>query len=141
MSFRWLHHECAYLDLHWTGSKSAPEIGRVLDKSTGAVIERARSRGLPVRRESRLPRTEPSKAEWVRIATVVAREAQVSPCKLLAGVRERRICEARWKAWRAILIASPNYSIAGVGRVSGFHWTTILHGLERSKALESAGRH
>lgn len=72
---------------------------------------------------------------WTAIATQEAHRDGLDPVALLAGAVRKGYPEARWRAWRRVLDASPHYTIAGVGRASGHHWATVLYGLKRLKGI------
>lgn len=74
---------------------------------------------------------EPSKDEWIDAAKIEAAKAMVPLAHVLGGKTYREAVRARWAAWKAVLDANPNYSIAGVGRISGYGHDTILHSLKR----------
>ena len=76
-------------------------------------------------------RTQPSKRTWIQIATQEAEREGVSPVAVMAGVRHGPITRARWRAWERLKRENPSYSLAGIGRVTGFHHTTVMFGLMR----------
>ena len=108
----------------------APEIAkRIKGRSSDAIRHRAHRLGLKRVRYSAV--FEPSRDEWVQAAVRRAKEANLDPGLLLAGAMGNRLSLARWKAWRDIMDALPNCSLAGLGRVSGFDHTSVRYGLAR----------
>lgn len=126
--FRWPKELDDRLRELWPVSSLA-EMSREFGLSTRRIKDRAKRLKLPI--ATYRERLTPSKAEWVEIASQIAREAKLRPSDVLAGCRYKKAVWARWRAWRAILEANPHYSVAGVARTSGHDHTTVLHGLQR----------
>jgi hypothetical protein len=97
--------------------------------NTKAAIMRAPRRPAKHREKS----YEPDLQLWITAATQEARNAKLRPCDVIGGVRTRQHVRARWRAWRTIITDNPNVSVAGLGRVSGFDHTSILHSFARMK--------
>lgn len=135
MSRRWTHAETAMLRYYRTRGMRATDISKRLlielgtHRTPAGVWSKASDLNLPD--PDRIRRNEPSREEWVAAATRAAREAHLRPGDVMAGCRLRAAVRARQKAWRRILEAHPHVTVAGLARVSGFHWTSILHGLGR----------
>lgn len=109
-------------------------------KEMGLTVSRCRARArqmglpnIPIKKSH-----EPSRQEWIDAARQAAKEAEVSHREILVGERKHRVARARWRAFQAILEQNPKLSVAGVGRISGFDHTTILHGLKRLEELRAA---
>lgn len=130
MSFqtRWTGEMNRQLKSLW-GIYSAEEIGHVMGLSPSRVRTRAEYLGLGRRKISEI--LEPSWDAWEAAVKAYAEIDGVSSGEIFSGKRSKRVTAARWKAFKAILDTHPRCSIAGLGRVSGFHYATILHGLKR----------
>jgi hypothetical protein len=76
-------------------------------------------------------RTQPSARRWQVVATQEAVAAGLDPVKLMAGVITRGYPQARWRAWARLRAENPRYSLIGIGRVSGYHWASVIYGLRR----------
>jgi hypothetical protein len=75
---------------------------------------------------------------WVRVATEEAIAHRMSPALLLAGYRNRKYSNARWRAWRALVDAG--YSYKSIGRASGYDHTSVRHGyLSALKTVSPGG--
>lgn len=74
---------------------------------------------------------EPPRAAWLEIATRHAIEHGVAPRDVIEGYKGRAVHKARWSAFREMLSAYPESSIAGLARTTGFDRTAIMHGLRR----------
>lgn len=125
---KWTPEEDATIRSLW-GKLSTTHIARQTGFKRYRILARARRLNLEI-----VPFKDvltPSKAEWVAIATQKAQEARVSPSLVMSGSKRKGARSARWEAWKAILEANPGYSIAGLGRVSGFDHTAILHAMKR----------
>lgn len=82
---------------------------------------------------------EPTPGEWIHYATREAIRAGLKPKLVLGGYRRLPETKARWRAWQALHEAHPEYSIAGIARVSGHHHVTVLRVLEKlSSGLSAA---
>ena len=110
---------------------SLDQLAMALGRSRTTVRARAIKLGLKPKRLQRLGRTEPPASAWINAASHEAREAGLRPNLVLAGCRHREFAFARARAFKTVLDAHPNCSIAGLGRVSGFDHTTILAGVRR----------
>jgi hypothetical protein len=84
-------------------------------------------------RPSKEPLREPPADAWIKIATQVAKDACIRPTLVLDGTKTIPVVRARWRAWRIIKDTFPETSLAGIGRVSGFHHTTVLYGIARDR--------
>ena len=73
----------------------------------------------------------PSKRTWVRIVTEEAKAAGVDPVAVMAGSVRPGFAPVRWRAWRRLVDAPQGYSLAGIGKVSGFHWSAVMYGVHR----------
>ena len=51
--------------------------------------------------------------------------------------KHRRLARVRWRAFAIMLERNPNYSIAGIGRVSDRDHTTVLFGLKKFYASKT----
>lgn len=114
-------------------SRSSNHIAKIMGLTYHSVWRRGTVLGL-----SKGPRTvmfEPSKEAWIRAATIHANAARVRPSDVMAGRCYRAACNARWLAWRDLATTYPGISIAGIGRISGFDHTSVLHGLKRLEAM------
>lgn len=111
------------------------ECARIMALPPSRVYDRASLLGLKPVPES--DKNTPSPAEWRSIAIAKASEAKVSPKHVLGRMRGRAVVRARWKAWRTLLDADPNYSIAGLMRVTGWDRSTIAFGLKRLKEINT----
>lgn len=135
MSWRWTNAEIAMLRYYRTRGMRATDISKRLlielgtHRTPGGVWAKASDLKLP--EPDRIRRNEPSREEWIAAATGAAKEARLRPGDVMAGCRLRAAVRARQKAWRHVLEAYPHVTVAGLARVSGFHWTSILHGLGR----------
>lgn len=132
--FRWPKELDDRLRELWPVSSLA-EMSREFGLSTRRIKDRAKRLKLPI--ATYRERLTPSKAEWVEIASQIAREAKLRPSDVLAGCRYKAAVRARWAAWKEVLDRNPNYSIAGLGRTSGHDHTTILHGLQRLSGISA----
>ena len=74
---------------------------------------------------------------WVRQATAEALAHNMSPALLLAGYRNRKYSNARWRAWRALVAAG--YSYKSIGAASGFDHTSVRHACLSTLKTVSAG--
>lgn len=119
------------------GHRSRPSIGKDLGLPVGRVERRAKKLRLPRYRVGKP--FEPTKQQWIDVATEKAHEAGVSAVRLMAGKSHKPITHARWRAFKAILERNPYLSIAGVARVAGFDHTTVLNGLKRLPQIEQMG--
>lgn len=149
----WTATEKDFLKANWR--RPIGELAAMTGRSENAVYVRFLKMGIP-RSSTRRLRFEPSFEEWHRAALDEARKAKVPLRLVISGnklpavpVEYGRICEeqrraclerqkaivARWKAWRR-LKDNPRYSLAGIGRATGWHHTSIMHGLDRLKELE-----
>jgi hypothetical protein len=72
---------------------------------------------------------QPCAKTWTRVATEEAIASGVDPCAVLAGIKRRPLVDVRRRAWRRLKDAPQGYSLAGIGRVSGFNHATIIEGL------------
>lgn len=118
------------------GSGSMEAIAREMNLTPRRVKTRALKLGLPT---PRLARTyEPTKQDWIEIATAHADAARLNRVKLLAGTRTRPYTDARWRAWRDLMARHPHVSFAGAGRISGFHHTSVISGVRRLAAMGAA---
>lgn len=115
-----------------SGQYHLAEAARLIGLPPDQLRDRANKLGvsfLPVK-EAR----EPTKGEWIHYATVAAAKAGLQPRVLLSGCRALRYAKARWEAWEALHKEHPEYSIAGIARVSGHHHVTVLKVLARLAA-------
>lgn len=118
------------------GRGSVEAIAREMNLTPRRVKTRALKLGLPT---PRLARTyEPTKQDWIDIASTQAEAARINKVKLLAGERKRVYSEARWRAWRDLMALHPHISMAGMARVSGFHHTSVINGLRQLQAMRAA---
>lgn len=112
------------------------ELSTALGVSRYRVNVRGRELGL--NKTLLAPLLAPTDQEWIDIATQKAREARVRPSDLMAGSRLPKVIAARWAAWQAIMALNPRYSLAGVGRTTGFDHTSIRHALLRAGGASAA---
>jgi hypothetical protein len=59
---------------------------------------------------------------------------------VIGPIYKRKVCTARWKAWKDVLGQNPNYSIAGLGRVSGWNHASIIWGIRRLEGAPARAR-
>lgn len=90
------------------------------------------------RKKNMAPQFEPPASEWIRVATQCAILAGACPKRVISGERTGALSRVRWRAFRHLLDSNPNWSAAGLGRVSGFDHTSILRGMRRLETLEAA---
>ena len=76
---------------------------------------------------------------WRIIVRQTAREARVGAREIMGYNPSQNVVWARWTAWKRLLDEYPQYSIAGLARVSGWDHTTILHGLKRLSGEKPRG--
>lgn len=108
---------------------SIVECARIMTLPASRVYDRVKVLGLaPVPEHDK---NTPSIAEWRIAATRKAMEAKVRPEAVLGKDRERAVARARWAAWRELLDSDPNYSMAGLERVTGCDRASIMYGLKR----------
>lgn len=81
----------------------------------------------------------PTEGEWIGAATQAALEAGIYPQWVLGTGSTRRVSRARWKAWKMLLDSNPDFTLAGVGRASGYDHTSVRYGLRRLAQMEAAG--
>lgn len=74
---------------------------------------------------------EPSKALWIAIATEEAFKAGLDPEDVIDGYKGHKAAKCRWRAWRRLLDMPAGYTVAGVGRISGWSHTDIAYGMRR----------
>lgn len=110
------------------GRYALAHVAATIGCSTTAVTARRIKMGLLSTK--RLWQLEPSKAQWIDAATRCAEAVGVAPANVMAGVQDRKTALARWLAWEA-MSKLPGVSVAGIGRVSGFHHTSVMYGLGR----------
>lgn len=111
------------------GIYPATKIGRIMGLSPARVAGKAKRLELPDRPHRML--YEPRRADWIRVVSAHAKAQQLAPREVMAGRKFRPAVIARWRAFQQMLDEFPNMSMAGLGRVSGFDHTSILHGLRR----------
>lgn len=75
--------------------------------------------------------TRPTDGEWIGVVQSVSEATGIAIGPILSGSRLRKVTHARWLAFKTILEAHPEYTIAGLARTSGFHHSSIMHGLSR----------
>ena len=83
-----------------------------------------------------IARNTPPREVWIEAATQEARRSRVQPSLVMAGGLGDRVVRARWRAWRRVKDADPGYSLAGIGRISGFHHTTVRYSILRDRGEE-----
>ncbi len=110
-------------------NRSYPAIAQTLGMTVWYMLKRAKRLGLPKR--TRRGQVTPTFAEWVAIASEMAQEAGIRRCDLLGPNHSKAVFPVRWRAWRAMKDRNPRYSVAGIGRVSGFDATSVRYGLMR----------
>lgn len=81
-------------------------------------------------RPSTEARTPPQEI-WTAAATQAATEAGVPLAQVVGPFKNRKAATARWRAWKHVLDQNPQYSIAGLGRASGWDHSSIIWGLRR----------
>lgn len=123
----WTTGDIRRLQTLWPNTKPK-DIAAMMGRSTKSVWAHAHRVGLL--KTPSIKRRQPPASEWIRIATETAQERGIHPGLLLAGSRKRTIVLARWEAWRRTLASNDNYSIAGLGRISGHDHATIIRGLQ-----------
>lgn len=122
---------------------NCPAIADAIGVGRTAIWKHAtRGLGLPPKRK--YVATNPPRVAWIKAATIAARNAGLSYDEVIGG-RTHAAAQARWEAYAAILEKYPRVSLAGLGRVSGYHHATIMHGLLRRrgagyKELRARGR-
>lgn len=78
----------------------------------------------------------PSKEVWITAATLEAQKRSLKPHEVMAGYpRTHAHVAARWAAW-ASLLETDRYSIAGVGKTSGFNHASVIWAMRRLKSGE-----
>jgi len=82
-------------------------------------------------------RTMPTFQEWHAIASETAQEFGLRPSTILGPAQTSRVCTVRWEAWRRLKASNPRFSLAGIGRTTGFDHTSVRYGLMR---LAEGGR-
>jgi hypothetical protein len=109
---------------------------RAIAKEMGLTEMRVRNRAWKLELPPSNPSAvrQPSKQEWIWEASLMAAKHGVTLSAILSGNRARGPAQARWEAFEATLTRYPHCSIAGLGRISGFHHATILNGLRRLRA-------
>lgn len=105
------------------------KVAKIMGRAETSIKMHADRNGL--KRISCLKLRQPPAEQWIRIATASAEKYGVPADHVLRGKPTRRAAWARWKAWEEILASNDNYSVAGVGRVSGHDHGTILRGLKQ----------
>lgn len=110
------------------------EIGRKMSLSRRSLWTRARQLGLN-RDGFAARRNQPTDQEWIAAATYRANEGGLKPHLVIAGVCRRQHAIARWKAWQDLMHGNPAYTLAGVGRATGFDHTSIRYGLGRLREI------
>lgn len=90
-----------------------------------------RAKALGFKFQPRSNTTEPSFEEWRTVALEAATEAGVCHMAVIRGDRNKAVCWARWRAWKKLMAMDDSYSLAGVGRVSGWDHTSVRFGLLR----------
>lgn len=105
------------------------EIGAVVGRTQKNVYMRSRALGLVPKPKA--PRNTPTFEEWHAVASEVAQERGLKASALMGHCHLRRSTEARWEAWRRIKAANPKYSLAGIGRASGFDHTSLVNAFRR----------
>lgn len=107
---------------------------RTLADSLLARFKTIRSRAFQlglIRRQSPAWKYEPTAEQWIAAASHRAREAELKPSAVIGPTLHRAASLARWRAWNDLRQANPSLSMAGIGRVSGFHHTSVRYGLLR----------
>jgi hypothetical protein len=75
---------------------------------------------------------------WVRVATEEALASGINPKLLLAGFRNWKYSNARWRAWRALVVGG--YSYKSIGKASGYDHTSVRNGcLTPLKTVSASG--
>lgn len=73
----------------------------------------------------------PSSKSWRRAAEKAAYDHWIPVEWILDGRGEMRVRKARWDAWSYLLAENPGYSLAGIGRLTGWDRTTIAAAMKR----------
>ncbi len=105
------------------------QIARALGVSTNMINGRLKAMG--IKPLSFIDATKPTDGEWIGAVMLISAKTGIPTRLILAGSRLQHVVEARWQAFRDLLDKHPEYSIAGLARTSGFHHSSILHGLHR----------
>lgn len=72
-----------------------------------------------------------SPRKWKIVATEEALAAGLNPIQVLAGCKQRKFVEARWRAWRRL--SAKGYSYASIGAASSYNHTTVMHGCDHAR--------
>lgn len=92
----------------------------------------------PQKRPPKIVRFTPTEQEWLEVATQVATERGLRPSLLMGGKIDPAYTAARWAAWRALKDRSPAYTLAGVGRVSGYDHSSLVNAFRQMAVRTSS---
>jgi len=110
-------------------------------REMGIKIERVQRRvnrlGIPVMTLKET--TTPTEGEWLGAAARASIQANIHVKHILSGSRIRSHVRARWAAWRALLDSNQQFSMKGVGEVSGFDHSSVMNGMQRLRELSLKG--
>lgn len=99
-----------------------------------------RLRAMNVTPISFIDATKPTDGEWIGVVQTVSMQTGVPVGQILSGSRYKQVVDARWLAFKTLLDMYPEYSIAGLSRTSGFHHSSIIHGLHRLSGAPAFAR-
>lgn len=110
------------------------QIARILGITVNQVYSRLKSMNVKALTFSEV--TAPTHGEWIGAAMWAAATYGVNYRHIISGYGPRGVALARWRAFEKVLADRPDYSVAGLARTSGFHHSSILHGLARLAGRE-----
>lgn len=127
---RWTHAEDQSLHELWS---QAP-MTKIMRALPGRRYSQLAQRAMAISAGSRAQYRWPSTEVWVETVRQESERVGAPFPRSLASIRGR-CALARWRAFERL---SREYSLAGIGRVSGFDHTSVIHGLRRLAELRAA---
>lgn len=119
--YGWSEHETTLMTELW-GKISCKALAVALARTVGAVHSKSQRMDLPGLHVRRL-RSETFKA----VLTEVSRTTGVSALEIMADVRRREVCRARWTVFKKL--RDEGYSLPQIGKHANRHHTTVMWGI------------